>query len=781
MTPNFNLPVIINQGDAVVVYFNVTYNGSVPNQMIYEANFNYTANSVPDNFSISPAKIGVGNSPIYDYYDYGRDIIITDKLRSGINYSGTKYIYGACPLVVNETNYNSAKNFNYTNIIGDANTGTNITWNLTQLAPTYNNTITIPYVINNSGTFITQPRFCILIDSLWLGGTTGTYPVNLGASVNYTDNTWNETKSVSSNVPETDVHGPVINVTKNITDIYIFIPPEPSHCQYIYPYDPNKPNFTEPYPRIPYNITSMVCMLIKVRNDGDAIASNVTITEVLPPNSTYIPYSAGYQGCNPSSPRESYRLNPTDVAYNSPSQNYTTLNYTITDIAPGGTYQILVCVNVTPNETNGIDPGDNVVINEPVNASFMSDLFPGGKFSTSNYEQLNVSSNETILSINKTASLSSLNATIPTLINLTINVTNIGFVMAEPVYIIDDISLYNSTYQMSANITCVRIYLVNSTGGVNASNNTCDSGSGMTGTVGYANYTYYGIYSGNPGQNGYIYTLKYSPLSNLSAGDSFIINVTLNLTVNLSAENIRLNYDPKTWADNAILKEAPPVEVNVTVFGPRLNISKEVSRICPSPIDKTCVATCSGSGSGNGSSWSNAKCLSNNQTENSTPENISGTTQKYYKYVLDGWSYINITMSGNLVGVSPYIKLYTDWNGTQPHSTKYDCYNTTSGTSPQSTCISIRPLPPGTYYVYEEINATSGDINTTFKATCYSDECWNKDYMIADQANPNNTLDLWFNVSNNLPWQEATLTAYNIIIYDELQKFCTCLGFQQVE
>ncbi|MFN3528133.1 MAG: hypothetical protein ACK4YO_03430, partial [Candidatus Altarchaeaceae archaeon] len=39
--------------------------------------------------------------------------------------------------------------------------------------------------------------------------------------------------------------------------------------------------------------------------------------------------------------------------------------------------------------------------------------------------------------------------------------------------------------------------------------------------------------------------------------------------------------------------------------------------------------------------------------------------------------------------------------------------------------------------------------------------------MIADQANPNNTLDILFNVSNNIPWQEKALAAYNITIYDE--------------
>ncbi len=780
ITSNFNLPVIVNPGEYKAIYLNVTYNGSLSQNFIYEANFNFTANNVPENFSIAPAKIGIGNFHIYDFYDYGRDIIISDTLRSGVAYNSSKYILGACPENIDKTVYDSfsSHSFNYTSIIGDASTGTDLTWNLRELNPTWNNSVTLPYVINYSGTFISRSRFCILIDSLWLGGTTGTYPINLGASVNYTDNTWNEEKNATSIVPETDVHGPLINVTKKITDIYTFLPPD-NYCQYIYPFDPSRPNFSEPLPVIPYNMTSMVCMMIYVRNDGDAVASNVTITDLLPPNSTYIPKSDNYYTCTPPSPRDSYRIAPSNVSNDTPNLNYTTLNYSLADIAPGGTAKILVCVNVTPNETNGIAPGANITINEPVNASFMSDLFPGDKFNESNYEELNASSNETVLQINKTASVGALNATVPTLINLTINVTNIGYVMAEHVYIIDDIPLYNSTYQMSAIIVCIKIYLVNSTG-VFPSNNTCDDGSGMTGTVGYANYTYYGIYSGTSGTDDYKYTLKYRVLSNLSAGDSFIINVTLNLTVNLSAEHVRLNYNPATWADNAILKEGPPVEVNVTVYGPRLNISKEVSRICPPPINKTCVAACSNSGSGDGSSWNDATCLSNNQIENSVTElAVSGTTQRYYKYVLDGWSYINITMSGTLV--SDNINLYTDWNGTKPNSTKYDCYQTASGAGLKSiTCVSLRPLPPGTYYVYEEINVAVGlNITTTFKATCYSDECWNKGYMIADQANPNNTLDLQFNISNNLPWQEATLTAYNITIYDELQNFVKVWDFNR--
>ncbi|MFN3528236.1 MAG: hypothetical protein ACK4YO_03950, partial [Candidatus Altarchaeaceae archaeon] len=234
--------------------FNVTYNGSVPTRQIYEVNFNWTAENVPEGFSIAPARIGVGSSPIYDYYDYGRDIIISDMLRSGVEYNSTRYIHGPCPEVVNESNYNSSsKPFGYTTISGNANTGTNLTWNLTALHPIWNNTVTLPYVVNDSGTFIMQPRFCILIDSLWLGGTTGTYPINLGANVTYVDDTWNETKNATSNVPETNVHGPLINVTKEITDIYTFIPPD-NTCQYIYPYDPTRPNFTEPYPRIPYNM-----------------------------------------------------------------------------------------------------------------------------------------------------------------------------------------------------------------------------------------------------------------------------------------------------------------------------------------------------------------------------------------------------------------------------------------------------------------------------------------------------------------------------------------------
>ncbi|MFN3527744.1 MAG: hypothetical protein ACK4YO_01410, partial [Candidatus Altarchaeaceae archaeon] len=675
ITPNFNTPIIVNPAEYVIVYFNVTYNGSVPTQQIYEVNFKWTAENVPDGFSIAPARIGVGNSSIREYYDYGRDIIISDKLRSGVQYLSSRYIHGPCPEVVNESIYNSAKPFNYTTIIGNASTGTNITWNLTALHSDWNNTVTVPYVVNDSENFTTQSKFCILVDSLWLGGTTGTYPINLGANVTYVDDTWNETKSAESNVPEADVHGPRINVTKKITDIYTFIPPD-NKCQYVYPYDPNRPNFTEKYPRIPYNMTSMVCMMIYVRNDGDTVASNVTVVDVLPPNSTYISNDLGYQGC-PQSPRNSYRLQPNNVSNNTPSANYTTLNWTITDVAPGGISYILVCVNVTPNETNGVDPGANITINEPVNASYMSDLFPGDRFNTSNYEELNASSNETVLQINKTASHNFLNATVPTLINLTINVTNIGYVMADHVYIMDDIPLYNSTYQMSANVTCVKIYLQNSSG-IYESNNTCDEGYGIIGHIPNVpnredvNYTYYGYYTGNPGQDGYNYTLKYQFLSNLSVNASFIINVTLNITVNLSAEALRLNYNPLAWADNAVLKEGPPVEVNITVGGPRLNITKNVTRICIPPIDKTCVAECSG---GDGSSWDNAKCLisQDNATENSTSESINiGTTTYayYYKYVLDGWSYINITTNGTGVGLS--IGLYANWNGSND---TFDCVN----------------------------------------------------------------------------------------------------------
>jgi len=792
ITPNFDLPIIIGPGKNIMIYFNVTYNGSVPAQQIYEVNFNFSALNVPENFSISPAKIGVGNSTIYDYYDYGRNIIISDKLRSGVEYASTKYIYGACPAAVNETNYNSARNFNYSEKTGNAHAGTNITWNLSALEPSYNNSVTLPYVVNDSGTFITQPRFCILIDSLWLGGTTGTYPINLGANVTYTDDTWNEEKNASSNVPHTDLHGPLINVTKRITDIYVFIPPD-NYCQYIYPYDPNRPNFTEPHPRIPYNMTSMVCMMIHVRNDGDAVASNVTITDVLPPNSTYIYNSLNYQGCTLPSPRDSFRIAPSSINNDTPSENYTALNYSISDIAPGGTAKILVCVNVTPNETNGIAPGDNITINEPVNASFMSDFFPGDKFNTSNYEQLNASSNETILSINKTASHSSINATIPTLINLTINVTNIGYVMAEHVYIIDDIPLYNSTYQYSATINCVKVYLQNSSG-IYKSNNTCDDyGSGASGIRGHipptgnidVNYTYYGSYTtGNQGQDGYKYTLKYGVLSNLSVGASFIINVTLNVTINLSAENFQLNYNPLTRADNATLKEGPTVSVNVTVWGPRLNISKEVKKICPPPIDNTCVAACSDSGSGDGTSWENAKCLitNDNTTENNISE-TSNTSDQYYKYVLDGWSYVNITYA--TTALTGTLNLYTDWNGTYPNSTNFDCHKQiASGVLTSVSCISTRPLPPGTYYVLRNLTPNASGVKTvtgtiSFKATCYSDQCWNKGYMIADQANPNNTIDLQFNVSNNLPWQEATLTAYNVTIYDELQNFVKVWDFNR--